>query len=360
MPAAAAPDPCGVDGPAPTVLGTTRGEVLRGTPGDDVIHGLGGHDTIVTSNGNDTICGGPGNDTVSYRSLRTPVNIDLQSGQASRFGGTDVLASIERVHGGSNDDVIAGTDLPNNLLGGGGNDIISGRGGDDVIWGEAGNDKQLGGNGNDILAGGLGVDIANGEDGNDRLFFDGDSGSVHGGPGNDTLSSSLPDIHVDLTNRTAGSATAPTAYALASIENVDLGSSPGPARVVGDAGPNRIWSARGGAQHMIGKAGDDFIVVIYPASPSIVEGGAGADSIWLENVPLAPDERNVIYGGPGEDQVFGSPGDDTIYGDGDGDALNGRDGDDTLYGGPGTDVCDGEGHRTRDIARSCETTINVP
>jgi uncharacterized delta-60 repeat protein len=45
-----------------TIVGTRRGETLRGTPGRDVIAALGGRDTVRAGRGNDFICGGPGGD----------------------------------------------------------------------------------------------------------------------------------------------------------------------------------------------------------------------------------------------------------------------------------------------------------
>lgn len=64
------------------------------------------------------------------------------------------------------------------LLGGGGNDMIHGRGGDDVIHGQVGNDR---------LHPGSGANITNGGAGNDMIFITSSRDTVIGGAGNDTI-----------------------------------------------------------------------------------------------------------------------------------------------------------------------------
>ncbi len=96
----------GAGGPVPrcggqpaTIVGSARGETLRGTPGRDVIVGLGGNDRIIGRGGNDLICGGGGRDR---------------------------------------------------LLGGGGNDRLLGQGGRDRLVGGPGRDTCRGGPGADV------------------------------------------------------------------------------------------------------------------------------------------------------------------------------------------------------------------
>jgi Ca2+-binding RTX toxin-like protein len=61
----------------PTILGTSRDDILVGTAGRDIIHGLGGDDTIDGRGGDDVICGGAGDDVVIGSDGR-----DLLVGQA--------------------------------------------------------------------------------------------------------------------------------------------------------------------------------------------------------------------------------------------------------------------------------------
>ena len=57
------------------------------------------------------------------------------------------------------------------LLGGGGNDTLSGKKGADHMNGGAGNDALSGGNGNDVIHGGSGIDRMVGNSGNDLFTF---------------------------------------------------------------------------------------------------------------------------------------------------------------------------------------------
>ena len=94
------------------------------------------------------------------------------------------------VLGGSGNDTITG-DTRGNLIrgglgndtitGGAGDDLLSGDDGDDTIYGGDGNDTVVGGNGNDPLYGGDGNDILQGDAGIDVLQCDGDNAA--GDPG---------------------------------------------------------------------------------------------------------------------------------------------------------------------------------
>ena len=74
---------------------------------------------------------------------------------------------------GPTDQNIVGTDDPETLTGGGGNDTISGLGGDDTIDGGAGSDTLDGGTGDDTLIGGPGNDQVTGGPGTDTVVLDG-------------------------------------------------------------------------------------------------------------------------------------------------------------------------------------------
>jgi hypothetical protein len=174
-----------------TVTGTNRGETLNGTAGDDVICGLGGNDTINGLGGNDTIFGGAGNDringglgddqligdvgadtlsggsgadTVDYSSASASltVTIDGRPNDGVRNERDSVALDVENVLGGSGNDSITGSTAANELDGGTGNDTITGGSGDDLIDGGAGNDRIIGGIGNDTLDGESGIDQVDG------------------------------------------------------------------------------------------------------------------------------------------------------------------------------------------------------
>jgi Ca2+-binding RTX toxin-like protein len=79
------------------------------------------------------------------------------------------------VLGGAGDDTITGDTRANVLRGGGGGDTLNGAGGNDSLYGEAGADFLYGGAGDDTLAGADGIDALFGGDDNDVL--EGDAGN---------------------------------------------------------------------------------------------------------------------------------------------------------------------------------------
>ena len=92
----------------------------------------------------------------------------------------DQVASI-LVDVGDGNDVFAVLDnvaQPSTMLGGAGNDVLTGGGGPSSMFG---------GDGNDLLLGGLGDDIIHGETGNDQIFGNGGNDLLLGGEGNDRL-----------------------------------------------------------------------------------------------------------------------------------------------------------------------------
>jgi len=125
----------------------------------------------------------------------------VNSGAISPSGATISNVDVIRVNGGGGNDVISLDEtngpLPSaQLLGGGGNDTLSGgsgsdelsgQGGDDILSGRGGADLLSGGGGNDFIAGGAGEDVLFGGGGDD--FIDGDQGVdiAYLGAGNDVF-----------------------------------------------------------------------------------------------------------------------------------------------------------------------------
>jgi type VI protein secretion system component Hcp/Ca2+-binding RTX toxin-like protein len=131
---------------------------IIGNPGDKIINGTAGSDTILIDRSNTTVnagsgddilqlfpnqqgsqphqlLGGAGSDTIDLSALLTSVNVNLQVGVANgSHTGVSFLNSIE------------------NVIGGAGNDKITGNGGANMLDGGAGNDTLIGGKGADIFA----------------------------------------------------------------------------------------------------------------------------------------------------------------------------------------------------------------
>lgn len=134
------------------LTGSNGDDYLFSGDGDDVVDGLDGDDLIVGGSGagNDIYRGGNGSDTAKYTSATNAIKVDLAEGSAR---GSDIdrdsLSSIENVIGGVGNDKLTGDVMANVLNGEAGNDKIVGAGGDDVL---------IGGQGADQLSGGMGAD----------------------------------------------------------------------------------------------------------------------------------------------------------------------------------------------------------
>ena len=142
------------------------------------------------------------------------------------------------------------------FAGGNGNDRFVNAAGSKVVKanGGGGDDYLVGGNGNDILRGGTGNDTLLGQGGNDQLW---------GGAGNDQLN--------------------------------------------GQAGSDRMY----------GEAGNDTLVSLDAAFSDVVDGGTGADTVWVDAVAS---NRDRVDGKEAVDTVhsigrFANGADQTLNGD---------------------------------------------
>jgi hypothetical protein len=142
--------------------------------------------------------GGAGEDQVTYADRTAPVTAAIGAPGDGEAGEDDVIAGdVEDLVGGHGDDHLSGDDRANRLDGGDGADVLDGRGGDDHLiagpWYAAGApaedvstltaDQLLGGAGDDelVLAGG---GAAFGGPGADHLLTQA-GGLLAGGPGRD-------------------------------------------------------------------------------------------------------------------------------------------------------------------------------
>ena len=81
-----------------------------------------------------------GTDTLTYAGTTANVTVNLATGSASGFTS---IAGIENVVGGSGNDTLTGDALVNNLNGGVGNDTLDGGLGNDTLVGGAGDDTYI-------------------------------------------------------------------------------------------------------------------------------------------------------------------------------------------------------------------------
>lgn len=143
---------------------------IYGGSGNDTLKGLDGNDLLDMGDGNDTVEGGGfkdgadkiigwnGVDTVDYQHRFSPLKVVLnESGGDGEAGENDTVKSdVENVVGGSGDDTITGSLYANTLSGGGGADTISGGDNHDSLYGGGGDDTLDGGAHTDFADGGAG------------------------------------------------------------------------------------------------------------------------------------------------------------------------------------------------------------
>jgi hypothetical protein len=161
--------------PFPGALGSTRWTARR----EDQFR-------IEDAPGNDVIVGGNQVDTIDASAMTGAVTVDYTGDAAGAItDGTDTITFSE-VEGHvltNQDDSLDGTDdsLGFTVNAGGGNDEIVGGSGDDDLSGDAGNDTVRGGAGNDRVVGEDGDDLLYGDAGNDTLHSWGGNNTLYGG-----------------------------------------------------------------------------------------------------------------------------------------------------------------------------------
>jgi Ca2+-binding RTX toxin-like protein len=162
------------------VIGGAGPDRLTGSQAVNDLLGAGGDDTIIGKGGSDALDGGAGTDTVSYEDRGPGEGVSATlAGAGGGSGELDSLTSFERLLGGAGDDSLTGSD---------GNDEIRGGAGADVVAGAGGNDTLVGDDGPDVLSGGPGSDGLTGGSGNDRLDGGSEPDGFSAGPGDDDVS----------------------------------------------------------------------------------------------------------------------------------------------------------------------------
>ena len=163
-----------------TIRGGRGDDELTGGPGRDRLFGEGGDDTLIDGEtdaqaARDVIDGGrsvdsAGNDkgdALDYTRRRRGLRVDLERGRTNT---EDRFSGIESVLGGRGNDRLSGDRDENWLEGRGGDDVIDGRGGGDIPQGGEGEDRVEGGDGDDTVWGDEGRDALSGGRGDDFVI----------------------------------------------------------------------------------------------------------------------------------------------------------------------------------------------
>lgn len=387
-----------------TLAAMTDDITVNGGDGDDTITGGDGDDTLTGGNGNDLFktaavadgadhySGGAGTDKMDYstRALDLTVVMDGATNSGAGVAGAEadiVDTDMEDLVGGGGNDVLSGNALPNNIKGGNGNDTLwGGIAGTcltdvDNLDGEAGNDTFAMTNTSDCsdaLTGGAGTDVADYQLRTNILNISLDNGLNDGESGEkDNVKS---DIEVVLGGTAAD-------VLVGSSANDELHGGPGADVISGGAGDDKLIGDTGN-DTLNGEAGNDTfddgdVDAYYTVSEvkgtggDIMNGGTGTDTVTYTErtnavtVTICMDAAKLtgnttlsttgcadndgesgendkivnithVIGGAGADTITGAAGDDTLEGGGGVDTLKGGAGSDTLFGDAADDFLYGD------------------
>ncbi|MCX7377537.1 MAG: calcium-binding protein [Alphaproteobacteria bacterium] len=346
-----------------TLTGDTLANRFSGGAGTDVLDGAAGTDTADYGDRTDAV----------VITLNGATNATVTIGGVAE----DTLRNIENIIGGSGNDILAGDSAVNTLSGGLGDDTLSGGAGVDTLDGGAGSDTVtfagatspvvlalagatpaqatvggvandfvvaieniIGGNGNDTLTGDAGGNGLTGGAGNDTLAGLAGSDTLDGGTGSDTAMFSEKTLAVSVILNGASLVLVRVGGLaedmLRSIENIIGGS--GNDSLTGDAQAN-MFAGRAGTDTIDGGAGIDTADYSEKTLPVVVTL-AGATAATVSVGGIAEDTlRNIenIIGGTGNDIVTGDVLANVLSGGAGIDTLTGGGGADTLTGGVGVD-----------------------
>ena len=353
------------------IFGNLGNDQLSGGTGDDQLVGGGGRDTLEGGAGDDKFVGGDGVDTASFAGASQLVSADLEAGVASGAGtGTDTFDGVENLLGGSGDDTLSGDDGSNVISGGAGNDTLTGRGGSDTLVGGDGVDTvSFDGETSSLtvnLDTGVAVSEGTGSDtitsvenvvagsGNDFLTGDASDNTLVGGDGDDALSGGLGDDHLvggagdDTYTVDSGDDTIVVGGGADSL--VMGGRMTGAIRTDDDGDGNfdleltgvsdgEVYTAtvldqtNDGLTNVELDLSDDGVdnATSYSIDDTLIIGTDGADTL------VSGDDGGAFFANAGNDQMTGGDGADLLAGGLGNDTIEGKGGDDVIDGGDGID-----------------------
>jgi ELWxxDGT repeat protein len=369
------------------ILGGSLNDLLTGNSLANRLLGRDGNDTLIGAAGDDQLVGGLANDTYTFNPA-TPLGsdtLDESSGgvdtldfSAAAAGVTvDLAQSLAQTVHPNLSLVLGASDTFENVLGGAGNDRLSGNSLNNNLVGNAGGDTLEGAAGNDSLTGGTG---------NDLFRF-----TANTPLGVDTLNEAAGGLDtLDFSATTSLGVAVNLATTTTQIVNANLSVVLGLANAfenaIGGAGNDQLLGntlanlldGRAGKDQLTGLAGNDTLVggtgddtyVFTTATPlgsdtlvelvnegtdtldfsttttQAVNLGLGITALQPVNANLslllsAADTFENALGGALADTLAGGPGPNWIAGNAGNDLLLGVDGNDTLEGGAGNDSLKG-------------------
>jgi Ca2+-binding RTX toxin-like protein len=384
---------------ADRLTGNAANNRLDGGTGNDTLTGAAGNDFLIGGAGSDSLVGGANDDVYFFGAAtvaETDTIVELANEGSDLLDFSSLSATVPvtanlssttttlATHTNRTVKVTAVTSLPffENIIGGAGNDIITGNANANRLEGRAGNDSLTGGAGNDQLLGGSGDDVylfgselAN--EGTDRLDFAALTATT-----SVTVNLGSDSVLAAHANRTI--VTAVTGQAT-NFENATGGA--GNDSLIGNAANNRLdggagldtLNGFGGNDTLIGGAGNDSLLGgigddVYFFAAATVAGEVdtltelateGIDQLDFSSLAStiavtanltsdtalathtnrtlktaaagqASNFENVI-GGAGADKLTGNAADNWLDGGAGNDTITANEGQDTLIGGAGSD-----------------------
>jgi Ca2+-binding RTX toxin-like protein len=291
------------------------------------------------------------------------VAVDASLTTGSGFGGDaegDTYIDIENLTGGSGDDILTGDGNVNILTGGAGNDLLAGGAGADKLYGDAGKDTvSYAGSAIAVdasLASGTGLggdaagdeyfDIENliGGDGEDTLTGDGSDNVLTGGIGADSLVGGLGTDTASYFN--AGSSVEASLANAAINSGEALGDTYTDIENLTGSDFDDILTGNAAANVLFGGVGSDILEGL--AGGDVLDGGLGINTASYANagsgVSASLANAGSNLGDAAGDSyinihnLIGSAYADILTGDGNDNILTGGAGGDTLTGGAGNDT----------------------
>lgn len=405
------------------LYGGQGSDSLEGGLGNDILHGEDGADSLAGGLGNDTMVGlegadtfvyavGDGSDRIEDLGYVTAVSdvlkfTDLNAGDIRlASSGVDLVITVKST--GHTLTVVGQFNTVNSgqygveqiqfasgaswskaqiayltttgatlaagapIIGGAGDDSLTGTAVSEFLFGEIGNDSLTAGDGNDALYGGQGNDSLEGSTGNDVLYGEAGNDTLVGGLGTDTLvglegadtyrftAGDGPDRIEDLGYVTAANDV--LEFTNLNPANIKLTATGNDLNVVVKGTNEQITVVRQFDPINSGQYGVEKIqfasgaswsktqiayltstgATLVPGAPLV--GTGGDDSLSgtsLAEFGFGELGNDTISTGGGNDVLYGAQGNDSLEGGEDSDVLYGETGSDTLVGGTGTDTLNG-------------------
>jgi Ca2+-binding RTX toxin-like protein len=347
------------------LIGGNGNDVLDGGADADSLSGDAGDDLLLGGGGDDAISGGSGNDRYQFNadeSLGTDTLTESPGGiEVLDFSPTQ--SQPVRINLGSATTQVINSNLALNLRSGSDYEQVVGGGGNDVLTGNAGANRLDGAAGNDILLGLDGADELIGGSGNDTYLFDADSplgtDILQDVDGIDTLdfsATTTKSININTGFFSAQALNANITVLLTNNQNFEnvIGtplndlfiSGPANNTFQGGAGSDVYrFDADGplGADMILDSDGANDFVDFSPTTTVglTLDFSLTTAQLVTSNLTLTIGAGTILedlLGGSLNDQLTGNAANNSIGGGSGDDTLAGLSGNDSLFGGLGDDT----------------------